>query len=170
MRHILVRPDITDSDRELAQNNLDSLKQMVIDSTNFFKLVKSNSIDEVPSYGNNGMIQNPNTGKTIFPMSELPSNVYFAIESLEVGDVTEVLDYNLPTGDTYYRIIKLITKTRPHKASLEQDYNKIRTFAKESKKSSYFAEWLESKLAGTYIDIDKNYLVCPDLEQLLSDR
>jgi peptidyl-prolyl cis-trans isomerase SurA len=173
MRHILVRPDITDADRELAQSNLDSLRQLIIDTSsgaNFFKLVKENSIDEVPSYSNNGMLQNPNTGKTIFPMSELPSNVYFAIESLEVGGVSEVLDYSLPTGETYYRIVKVVTKTRPHKASLEQDYNKIMTFAKESKKSSYFAEWLESKLAGTYIEIDKNYLVCPDLEQMLSER
>jgi len=170
MRHILVKPDITEYDRTLAKNKLDSIRQLIIDGADFLEMVKEHSLDEVPSYSNNGMLQNPNTGKTIFPMSELPSNVYFAIEDLEVDDLTEVLDYSLPTAEIYYRIIKLVTKTRPHKANLAQDYTKIRNFAKESKKSTYFAEWLESKLSGTYIDIDQSYLQCDELLKMLADR
>ncbi len=170
MRHILVKPDITEEDRTLAKSKLDSLRQLIVDGADFLEMVKDHSLDEVPSYSNNGMLQNPNTGKTIFPMSELPSNVYFAIDELEVGDITEALDYNLPTGETYYRIIKLMTKTRPHKASLDQDYTKILNYAKESKKSTYFAEWLESKLAGTYIDIDQNYLQCDALMEMLAEQ
>jgi peptidyl-prolyl cis-trans isomerase SurA len=170
MRHILVKPDITEDDRTLAKEKLDSIRQLIVDGADFLEMVKEHSLEDVPSYSNNGMLQNPNTGKTIFPMSELPSNVYFAIEDLEVNELTETLDYSLPTAETYYRIIKLMTKTRPHKASLDQDYTKILNYAKESKKSIYFADWLESKLAGTYIDIDQNYIQCDALMEMLAEQ
>ena len=169
MRHILVKPDITEADRELAKSKLDSLAQLIKEGADFQKVMKDNSLEDVPSYGNNGMLQNPNTGKTVFEMSELPSNVYFAIVDLEVDSLTETLDYPLPTGETYYRIMKVMTKTKPHKASLEQDYNKILTYAKENKKNSYFAEWLESKLGSTYIDIDEDYLQCESLKKMLEE-
>ena len=170
IRHILVKPAITENDKLIARNKLDSLRQLAIDSMDFAVLVKANSVEDVPSYNNNGLIQNPNTGKTIFSMSEIPSNIYFAIDGLEVGDVTEPLEYPLPTGETYYRVVKLLTKTKPHKASLEQDYNKIQNFAKESKKNTYFADWLESKIKDTYIDIDGQYLNCEDLNEILEKR
>lgn len=169
LRHILVKPVITENDRLLARNKLDSLRLLAVDSTEFAVLVKSNSVEDVPSYNNNGLIQNPNTGKTIFSMSEIPSNIYFAIDGLEVGDVTEPLEYPLPTGETYYRIVKLLTKSKPHKASLEQDYSKIQNFAKESKKNLYFADWLESKIKGTYIDVDSQYLQCQDLIEMIEE-
>ena len=170
LRHILVKPTITENDKLIARNKLDSLRQLAVDSVDFSYLVKNNSIEDVPSYNNNGLIQNPNTGKTIFSMSEIPSNIYFAIDGLEVGDVTEPLEYPLPTGETYYRIVKLLTKTKPHKASLDQDYTKIQNFAKESKKNLYFAEWLESKIKDTYIDIDEQYISCPDLNEMLREN
>ena len=64
-------------------------------------------------------------------------------------------------------MIKLESKTRPHKASLEQDYSKILNFAKESKKNEYFSKWLEEKLKETFVELDRQYLVCPELDQLL---
>lgn len=170
VRHILIKPVITENDKSLAKNKLDSIRQTIIDGEDFGMSVKKYSLEDVPSYNNNGMIQNPKTGKTIFDMSEIPSNIYFAIDELEVDDVSEPLDYLLPTGETYYRIVKLISKTKPHKASLEQDYTKLLNFAKDSKKNQYFAEWLEDKLKETYIDVDTKYLECPELDELLGDE
>jgi len=168
VRHILISPEITEDDKMLAKDNLKKLRDEIIsDTLNFALTVKEQSLEDLPSYANNGMLQNPQTGKTFFETAELPSDVYFAIEDLEVNDITEPLELPLPNGETYYRIIKLISKTKPHKASLEQDYTKIQNFAKESKKSEYFAQWLEEKLATTFIQIDQSYLSCPDLDDLI---
>jgi len=169
VKHILIKPDITDADRELAKSKLDSIRNAIIDEKiNFKNAVKKHSYDEVPSFHNNGRLQNQKTGKPLFETAELPSEIYFAIEDLNEGDITETLEYPLPTGETYYRIIRLDYKERPHKASLEEDYNKILQFAKESKKSLYFANWLEEKLGQTFIEIDKSYLDCPNLDKLIS--
>jgi len=169
VKHILIKPDITEADRDIAKTKLDTIRQEIIDGKYAFTdAVKKHSLEDVPSFHNNGRIQNQKTGKASFETSELPSEIYFAIEDLKVGDITETLEYPLPTGETYYRIIRLDFKERPHKASLEEDYNKILQFAKESKKSSYFATWLEEKLSQTFVELDKTYLNCPNLDKMIS--
>jgi peptidyl-prolyl cis-trans isomerase SurA len=168
VKHILVKPSITEADKMLAKSRLDSLKiQLDSSKVSFSAAVKTHSLEDVPSYHNNGRIQNPSTGKTVFQTAELPSEIYFATEEMNVGDISNPLNYPLPNGETYYRLIRLDSRTRPHKANLEQDYTKILTFAKESKKGKYFSEWLEDKLKKTFIQVDNRYLSCPDLERLL---
>ncbi len=168
LRHILVKPNITEDDKQLARLRLDTIKMEIDEGMDFSEAVKKYSLEDVPSYNNNGLLQNPNTGKTIFDMSDLPFNIYIAIEEVEVGGVTEPLEYPLPTGEVYYRIVRLNDRTKPHKASLEQDYAKILQYAKESKKNIYFAEWLEEKLRTTYIDLDRQYISCPDLDNMIN--
>ncbi len=169
LRHILIKPDITDIDKALAKQSLDTLKaQIEKGDITFSEAVKKYSIEDVPSYHNNGIMQNPNTGKTFFQTSELSPEVYFAIEEMEVGDISDPLEYPFPSGETYYRIIKLLSKTKPHRANLEEDYTKILQYAKESKKNVYFASWLEEKFKDTFIKIDEDYLVCPDLDEYIN--
>jgi len=169
VRHILISPEITEADKELAKTKLLELKEKIAaDEIDFAKAVKDHSLEEIPSYNNNGVMQNPNTGKTSFETAELPADVYFAIEDMEVNDISDPMAYPVPTGETYYRLIKLISKTKPHLASLEQDYTKIQRFAKESKKNEYFAQWLDEKIKSTFIQIDGKYLDCPDLTDLMN--
>ena len=170
LRHILVKPEITEADLEKTQTELDSIRSKILrGEIDFQAAVKKYSYDKIPSFNNNGMLQNPNTGKTTFETAELPSEIFFAIEELEVGEITESMDYPLPTGETYYRIIKILDKKKPHRASLEQDYAKIQLYAKESKKNEYFNNWLTNKLENTYIQLEKGYLECPDLDIYLKE-
>ena len=171
IRHILVKPEITDADREIARVKLDTVKaQIDRGKITFERAVKLHSEESLPSYSNNGMIQNPQTGKTSFETSQLPSEIYFAIEDLVPGDITDPLEYPVPTGETFYRIIKVRDLTNPHKASLEEDYAKIQRFAKESKKNEYFATWLEEKFESTFIKVESGYISCPELDERLLDN
>jgi len=77
------------------------------------------------------------------------------------------LEYQNPRGQTEFRIIKLMTRTKPHKVSLEQDYAKIQQLAKENKKNQYFGEWVTEKLDETFIKLDESYMECPSLERYL---
>ena len=169
IRHILVKPEITEADLQLARTKLDTVRaQIERGKISFENAVKLHSEESLPSYSNNGMIQNPQTGKTSFETAQLPSEIYFAIEDLVPGDITEPLEYPLPTGETYYRIIKVRDLTNPHKASLEEDYAKIQRFAKESKKNEYFSTWLEEKFGSTFIAIEPGYLSCPELDMRMN--
>ncbi len=169
LKHILIKPTISDDDIELAKQELDSLKLLIADEKlTFDAAVKKYSLEDIPSYHNNGRVQNPSTGKTFFQTAELPTEVYFAIEDMKVGEVSEVLEYPLPTGETYYRIVQLQSKTRPHKANLKEDYSKVQELAKQGKKNEYFANWVTEKLKETYIEVDSRMSTCPNIEELIN--
>ena len=169
IRHILVKPGITEADYENAVITLDTIKAKIErGDLDFARAVKSYSYEKIPSFNNNGMLQNPNTGKTNFETAELPNEIYFAIEDLEVGQISEPLEYQLPTGEKYYRIVRLLSKIKPHQVNLDEDYSKLQRFAKESKKSEYFAKWIDEKFKTTFIKIEEGYIDCPDLMNLLN--
>ncbi len=167
LQHILIAPEITDADIDLAKSKLDSIKTLITEGKiSFGDAVKKFSNEDVPSYHNNGRVQNPATGKTFFKTAELPTEVYFAIEEMSIDEVSTVLEYPLPNGDVVYRIIQLQSKTKPHKANLKEDYSKIQDLAKQSKKNDYFLNWVNTKLKETYIEVDDRMQGCPNIAEL----
>ncbi len=170
LRHILVKPQITEADHDNAIALLDTVKIQIENGTiTFEQAVKRYSDEKIPSYNNNGLLQNPNTGKTAFETSELPFNIYIAIEDLEVNGLTDPLEYQLPTGEKYHRLIRLNSQTTPHKMNLDEDYSKLQKFAKESKKSEYFSKWIDDKFKNTLVSVDRTYIQCPELFSILNN-
>ena len=165
-RHILIKPEITQEDLDLARNKLDSVRVMIQnDSLSFEQAVKIYSDKNSMSFNNNGRMVNQNNGSNYFETSELPFEIYFEIENLEVGEITEPISYESAPGETSFRIVKMLSKTRPHRANLQQDYTKISEFAKESKKSIYYNEWMLDKLETTFIEIERDLAGCANLER-----
>jgi peptidyl-prolyl cis-trans isomerase SurA len=152
-RHILIRPDITTEDREIAYQNLDSIRNLVVnDSISFAQGIALYSEEDF-SKTRAGRIMNPMTGEPYFELGDLEPSIYFAIDGLNQGDITKVIEYETRTGDKQFRIVKLLTRTEPHVANLTDDYSKIRTAALESKKGRYIIDWIDSKIADNYIEI-----------------
>lgn len=166
VRHILVKPEITDNDLTLARNFLDSIRTLVVDdSLNFSLAVKRFSHDEVQSYNNDGRMVNPATGNTFFEVGDLDADIYFTIDTMEVGELSAPFEFTGPTGETFYRIVQLQSRTKPHLANLQQDYSKIQKAAIEAKKNEYVNEWVLEKAEATYIDIDALYKGCPVIQK-----
>lgn len=161
VRHILVKPDITDADLEKARIYLDSVRHLIAsDSLSFSIAVKRFSDDEQQSYNNDGRMVNPATGNTFFEVGDLDADIYFTIDTMDVGSVSAPFEFTGPTGETYFRIIQLQSRTKPHLANLRQDYSKIQQAAIQAKKNEYVNEWVLEKAEATYIDIDPVYTDC----------
>ena len=163
-RHILIIPEITDADRELAKHKLDSLRVLLAsDSIKFEDAVKKHSLKQLQSYSNNGRLKNPNTGNNYFDTKDLDPDTYFAIDKLKENELSKVIEMKDPKGEKMFRLLKLYSRSKPHKANLKQDYDKIAFFAKESKKSNYFNTWLDERMKKTYISVDTLYYDCDGL-------
>lgn len=161
LKHILIKPEITQGDLDLTNAKLDSIRGLISsDSLDFVAAVRLHSDKETQSYNNIGRMANPNTGDTFFETGDLPPEIYFAIEELEVGDVSEPLEFQTPRGEKSFRIIKLLSRTKPHRASLEQDYSRIQRFARESKKNEYYNKWMKSRIQETFIELDDDFGDC----------
>lgn len=169
-KHILINPRITSDDLLLAKNHLDSVRNIIRkDSIPFESAVRIFGNDQVQSYSNGGRVVNNATGNTFFEVGDLDPDIYFAIFDLEVGELSEVVEFRDRGGETVYKIFKLLSRTRPHRANLQEDYAKIKDMATEYKRATKFNEWLLDKLSGTYIRIDDSFHSCPNIEFWLSE-
>ncbi len=164
-RHILAKPEITFEDTRKAKKKLDSIRTLILDdSLSFTVAVKRFSEDE-ESKNNAGMMINPQTGTTLYTVGDLPTEVYFAVDEMEVGDISEPLEYYDARGEAHYRIIYMRSYMEPHKANLEDDYAKIQKAAIEQKKAEYMSDWIDKTAAKTYMIINDDYRQCPNMSK-----
>jgi peptidyl-prolyl cis-trans isomerase SurA len=165
-RHILIKPEMTDADFTKAKMTLDSVRLAVLrDSMPFSVAVKQYSDKNTQSYHSDGRMTNPASGNNTFETRDLDPDSYFAVDTMKVGRICAPLEVASPSGEKYYRVVKLLSKSSPHKANLSQDYNKIQTAAVESKKNDRLMKWIEDKSHNTYINIDPMFKYCPNLEK-----
>ncbi len=166
-RHILIKPEITTADLNLAKAKLDTVRQMLLkDSLSFSFAVKRHSDKTSQSYNNDGRVANPRSGNTFFEVADLEPDIFFAIDGLPSGGISEPTQFRAPDGSRYYRLIQLQSRSKPHKADLRQDYNKIQTAALEQKKAGFTEEWVLNKLRSTYFSVDSLYDGCQNLQEM----
>lgn len=166
VRHILIKPEITDTDLDLAKAHLDSVRQLILlDSMTFSQAVKQFSDKNVQSFNNDGRMVNAATGNTFFETGDLDPDIYFTIDTMEAGSVSAPFEFRDPTGEIYFRIVQLQSRTAPHKANLKQDYSKIQQAAIDSKKNEFISDWIAKKVESTYIKLDQMYNACPNLDK-----
>jgi peptidyl-prolyl cis-trans isomerase SurA len=172
-RHILITPEITPEDLDLAQKHLDSVRTLIVrDSLPFGVAVKRFSDKESQSYSNDGRITNPRTGNTFFETADLESDIFFAIDGLKVDEISQPIAFRSegPQGERFFRLLQLQSRTKPHKASLKQDYNKIQQAALEERKAGFTEEWVINRLRTTYLSVDPLFTGCPNIQELLNEQ
>lgn len=159
VRHILLQPKVSTDDLAKAQKILLRIRtQIESDSISFEKAAKIFSDD--PNKNNGGLMINPNTGTTKFEADEIDPSVFFVIDKLEVGDVSEPTAMKTEEGKQAYRLIMLMKRTEPHRADLKEDYDKIQNWALEEKQSKIIKKWINKNASGTYIKINNHYKKC----------
>jgi peptidyl-prolyl cis-trans isomerase SurA len=165
-RHILIKPEITDDDYVKAKNLLDSVRKAVLrDSMPFSYAVKQYGDKNTQSFHNDGRMTNPASGNNTFETRDLDPDTYFAIDSMKINSISAPLDITSQAGEKMFRIVRLLSKSSPHKANLLQDYNKIHAATLEQKKNSILMDWLDEKAKSTYVTIDPIYKNCSILEK-----
>ncbi len=166
-QHILIRPAITEKDLEKARARLMEIRNEIIsDSISFEEAVKKYSDPKAQSYTNGGRMVNPKTGNTFFETDpeHLDADIFFAIDTIDVGEITGPVEFRANTGDLIYKIFRLQSRTPPHRASLGQDYSRIQEAARQSKRNQAFNEWIDENIQNTYIEVDPHFQGCPNLE------
>jgi len=170
VKHILVTPEITGDDLTAANNILDSLRiAITADSLTFSRAVKRFSDENEQSFTNDGFMINPKTGNSFFEIKDLDPDIYFVLDTLTIGQISSPIEFRTPKGEVSYRIVKLISRTSPHTANLDQDYSKIRMAALEQKKGKFVNDWVLDHISDTFIEVDQGYHGCPNLQQILPE-
>ena len=158
-RHILLMTKASPLDLEAARLELDSVYNLIQNGQMTWEdAVKKFSDD--PGKNNGGVVVNPYTGATKFEMDQLEPQLSFAINRLEVGQISKAIPTQTEEGKEAFHLVKLIARTEPHRANLEDDYNSIQEWALENKKQERLEEWVNDNVENAYIMLIDDYKGC----------
>jgi peptidyl-prolyl cis-trans isomerase SurA len=166
VRHILIKPELTNNDVMLCKNTMDSIHHLlVVDSLLFKDAVKTFSMED-QSKNVGGLMTNQKTGTPFFEKADIDGSLIFSLDKIKVGEYTDVLPHagTERTGEQKrgYRIVYLKSETKPHKASLELDYPKIQAQAKSAKTQAELDKWISLYRSRTYIRVEDAFKTCPE--------
>ncbi len=169
VRHILIRPQIFRTDVQRAKELLDSVLWLVkIDTITFEKAAKRYSDDQMTK-GNGGFIVDQQNGTTLVPVDELDKAIYFRIENMKAGDISEpeLITIDGPDRQQAWRVFYLKSELKPHVANLRDDYQKYQALAFREKQQKALNAYIERAKKSTYIRISPNYAQCPQLSEFI---
>lgn len=162
-RHILIKPKYSEEDYEIAATFLDSVKNLIqTDSLAFDKAAKEFSDDKETS-SNGGFIRDM-SGANRISVSELEPGLFFTMDTMQVGNISEPMRYTMPDGNDAMRVIYYKSKLKPHQANLDQDYQKIYMAALNAKKQKQMSDWFKDAKHEVFIEIDPEYNNCNILQ------
>jgi peptidyl-prolyl cis-trans isomerase SurA len=159
-RHILIRPSFTKQDMARATNYLDSLRTVILaDSISFESAAKEYS-DDMNTSSSGGYFLDPESQGTKISVEELEPNVFFTIDTMQIGSITKPITFTKQDGSDAVRILYYKDRIRPHQASLELDYQRIKQAALNKKRSEVLDKWFREAQDEVYITIDEAYQDC----------
>ena len=82
------------------------------------------------------------------------------MDKLKVGEMSEAALVQMPDGSQAYRMIKLLSRTEPHRANLKDDYQRIQEVAQVDQQNRQITEWINKKTRVTYIRLDDDFKSC----------
>ncbi|MCS7077893.1 MAG: peptidylprolyl isomerase [Bacteroidia bacterium] len=163
-RHILIKPKTTSTDDGQAVLRLDSIRKLIINKKiSPLKAVKEFSEDK-QTVETGGFLTNPQTGRNRIPAKLLESEVYFKIQDLKEGEVTEPFSYTHYDGKKGYRILILEKRIPSHIANLNDDYERIQNAALSEKRNQVYQEWVKENSKKVYVEIRDKSFNCKELE------
>ncbi|MCH2043156.1 MAG: peptidylprolyl isomerase [Saprospiraceae bacterium] len=152
-RHILLCPTITAKDEEAAFNHADSIRTLIMqDSLTFSEGIQKFSEDEF-SKTKNGTILSQKTGEPYIELGDLDTEIYFALDDADIGEITQPLKMRGVDGKPVYKLIKVRNRTLPHEANLKDDYSRIQKAALEEKKAKFLYEWVNDHIDEHFIEL-----------------
>jgi peptidyl-prolyl cis-trans isomerase SurA len=159
-RHILMKPKISVEEKEKALNMIDSIVTLVrIDTFTFEKAAMYFSQDENTRM-NGGVRLNPYTGNRRFLLDQFDTKEHYIIRNLKVGEISEPFESTDEKGKLIYKVVRLNSKSEPHKANIKQDYELLKNLTTEAKQSEIIDDWVQDKISSTYIRINEPYNTC----------
>ncbi|MCD6564516.1 MAG: peptidylprolyl isomerase [Bacteroidales bacterium] len=160
VRHILMKPKTSPVAKMQAKSFLDSLSLIIRTDSITFKNAARGYSDDPDSRLSGGILINPRTGDTKFEMDQLDKGMYNVVKDMKIGKISDPFEAIDEKGNLVYKIVSVISRSKPHTANLVSDYKILQELTKQSKQQEFFSNWINDKQKNTYIRIVDDYQTC----------
>lgn len=161
VRHILLKPKASDTEKEKSIAKLDSIRNDIINGEFTFEEAVTALSQDKDTRNNHGLMVNPRTGISRFEMADLPQEIAKAIANLQPGEISKpfiMVDQKM--GRDVAAIVKLKTRVPGHKANISDDYQMIKSIVENKKKGDFIEEWIKTKQKNTFVRIKDGWQNC----------
>ncbi|MEL4307287.1 peptidylprolyl isomerase [Joostella sp. CR20] len=152
VRHILLRPKISEQAIADTKAELDSIRTKILEGKFTFSEAARNFSDEKETRFDGGVLRNPQTFDTKFELTKMDPTLYSQISPLEGEEISKPLMEETRTG-VQFKLLKVISRYKSHKADYTQDYVKIKELALKEKQFDEIGKWMNEKIKDTYISV-----------------
>lgn len=159
-RHILLRPHIPSEAIDSAMLTLDSIADNIRNAKYTFEQAALYLSDDKDTRLNNGLMPNPYDNTSKFEMQQLPQEIARVVNALKVGEISDPFTMVTDNGMEVCAIVKLKTKTEGHKATISEDYQRLKDLVTQQMGEEKLKEWIKEKLKTTYVRIDPAWRNC----------
>jgi len=164
VRHILKIPQITQPEVDEATVRLDSIRDGLVKNYYDFgpAVFKWSDADDAKTTA--GQIMGKN-GTTFLTIPDLDKDMVLLLKNgnLKPGEISKPTVFTDERGKKGVRIVKLVSKSEPHRENLKDDYDRVAQRALDQKRSGVLEKWFLTKIPTFYIMIDPEYNNCGNL-------
>lgn len=159
-RHILLRPHVPAESVDSALIGLDSIADNIRKEKYTFDQAALYISDDKDTRLNNGLMPNPYDNTSKFEMQQLPQEIAKVVDNLKVGEISDPFTMLDNSGKEICAIVKLKSKVDGHKATISEDYQRLKSLVTEKLGEEKIKEWIKEKLKTTYVRIDPEWQNC----------
>lgn len=163
VRHILLRPKVSDAELREGVVRLDSLRSEIVSGKIKFEDAARYVSQDKDTRNNAGLMVNTDgyTSSPRFEMQQLPPEVAEKIEKMQPGDISEafIMKDQKKNADVI-ALVRLRERIPGHRASMQDDYNMIKELYEEHLKEDKIKQWVEQKIKETYVRIEDGWGNC----------
>jgi peptidyl-prolyl cis-trans isomerase SurA len=163
-RHILLKPEISDSVYTAELERLDSIAVDINRGTFTFEAGAVELSDDKDTRNNHGIMVNsdPSSNKVTskFAMKDLPTEIARQIETMKVGEISKAFIYKNNQGQDVCAIVKLRSRIDAHRANMTEDFQVLKDLVQSKRSAEMRKKWIEEKQKSTFVRINPEWRNC----------
>lgn len=163
-RHILIKPKVDEKDIEVALNRLDSIANDIRKGKFSFDDGATWISQDKDTRNNHGLLANPENSTSRFEMDALAGLVSQelakVVADMEIGEVSKPFTMINSKGKEVCAIVKLKNRIDGHKATITEDYQRLKSIVTEKRGEEKLQKWILEKQKSIYVRISPNWRQC----------
>lgn len=164
VRHILLKPQIEDSEINRGIARLDSIANDIRAEKFTFEAAALALSDDKDTRNNHGLMANKDlqtmTVSSRFQMKDLPQDVAKVVDTLQIGQISNAFRMINDKGQMICAIVKLKNRIDGHHAGLTEDFQVLREVVVNKRREERIEQWIKDKINTTYIRISPDWRNC----------
>ncbi|MCT4613498.1 MAG: peptidylprolyl isomerase [Marinifilaceae bacterium] len=156
VKHILLKPKIQEEKKKEAIQQLDSIANTIREGKMTFDEAAFYFSDDKDTRNNGGLLVDLYSSSSKFQKENLPGAIGKEILKLKINEISDPF-LDVSPGKELYKIIKIKSETKAHKANLADDWTILEEMLMRKKQQEIIEKWIAEKQKSTYVHLSEEY-------------